>query len=397
MDFLRSSRYGAELAKNTTGMRFPADLEQEYHLFYLNERRSHVRSFNAIMCVLVALAMLACLLSERTRTQSMEHLRLAGIGGIYALFVWAAYSRSYHRVYLGLASWGSAAIGVLGAFEVARWIHLGVGELFGLLTAYSIGLYFLAGILYHAALRANVLMTLAFAVALFMLDEPAHKIAYLTGILAGTGAITGIAFRHQGTRFRRSFLARGLIGEMAARDGLTGLRNRRTFDEHLVRVWQQALRDRRTLVVMLVDVDEFKPFNDHYGHQAGDEALQRIAAAVDRFAKRPLDLAARYGGEELGVILYDASHSMATDIAEQMRTAVHGLEIADRSRRGRITISLGVSIVRPTLARSPEGAVQLADEALYAAKREGRNRVVVLDREQHEISTGIFKAPRARR
>ena len=182
---------------------------------------------------------------------------------------------------------------------------------------------------------------------------------------------------------------------MAARDGLTGLRNRRAFDEHLGRVWQQALRDRRTLIVMLADVDEFKQFNDRYGHQAGDEALQRIAAAIDGYAKRPLDLAARYGGEELAVILYDASRDMATDIAGQMRAAVHALGIHDGSRRGRITISIGVAVVRPTLERSPAGAIQLADEALYAAKQEGRNRVVVLDREQHEISTGVFKGPRS--
>jgi diguanylate cyclase (GGDEF)-like protein len=388
------SRYGSQLRKSESEMRFPPDLEREYHKFYLAERRSHVRSFNSIMAGVVALALLASFLADHTRSDLLQPVRLGIIGSAYAVLIWAAYSRYYERVYLKLAAFGSTVIGVIGAVEVAYWVNAGIGELFGLLTAYSIGLYFLAGILYHGAVRANALMTLAFAAALVMLDEPAAKVAYLTGILAGTGAITGIAFRHQGTRFRRSFLARGLIGEMAARDGLTGLKNRRAFDEHLVRTWQQALRDRRPLVVMLADVDNFKNFNDRYGHQAGDDALQRIAAVIDGFAKRPLDLAARYGGEELAVILYDAPSDMATRVAEQIRSAVYELGIEDGSRNGRVTISIGVAIVRPTLERSPAGAIQLADEALYAAKRDGRNRVTVLEREDHPISTGAFRAPR---
>lgn len=395
MPLLPGSRYGSELRKSARDMRFPPELEREYHMFYLAERRSHVRSFNTIMGAVIALALVACLVADSTRADILQHARLGIIGLTYAVLVWAAYSRFYERIYLQAASFGSALIGVVGAAEVAHWIGVGVGELFGLLTAYSIGLYFLSGILYHAALRANFLMTLAFAATLVMLGVPTAKVAYLTGILASTGAITGIAFRHQGTRFRRSFLARGLIGEMAARDGLTGLKNRRAFDEHLIRAWQQALRDRRPLAVMLADVDEFKNFNDHYGHQAGDDALQRVAGVVDGFAKRPLDLAARYGGEELAVVLYDTSRELAARVAEQVLAAVRDLDIPHGTRHGRITISIGVAIVRPTLERSPEGAVQLADEALYAAKREGRNRVVVFEREHHVLSTGAFKAPRA--
>ncbi|HZD53085.1 MAG TPA: GGDEF domain-containing protein [Woeseiaceae bacterium] len=394
MPYLHGSRYGTELRKGAQDMRFPPDLEREYHMFYLAERRSHSRYFNVVMCGLSMVALAACILSARMHSDPLQHARVAAIALTYGTLAWAAHSRFYERVYLAAAAWGSTLIGLLGAVEIAHWIHAGVGELFGLLTAYSIGLYFLSGILYHAALRANAVMTFSFLVTLVMLDEPLTKAGYLTGILAGTGAITGIAFRHQGTRFRRSFLARGLISEMAARDGLTGLKNRRAFDEHLVRVWQQGLRDRRTMVVMLSDVDRFKDFNDHYGHQAGDDALQRVAEVVGNFAKRPLDLAARYGGEELAVILFDASRDMAATVAEQIRAAVRALDIEDQSSEGRLTISIGVAVVRPTLERSPEGAVQLADEALYAAKRDGRNRVVVLDREQHEISTGIFQSPK---
>src|SRR5262249_27210196 len=153
--------------------------------------------------------------------------------------------------------------------------------------------------------------------------------------------IGGIAFRNQGIRFRRSFLERGLIREMASRDGLTGLRNRRAFDEHLERAWQQALRDRRRLAILLIDLDLFKSFNDRYGHQAGDEALLRIARVVGGFAQRPLDLAARYGGEELALILFDVSREHASKIAEHLRVAVAnlGLEHLDRKPAQVVTVS----------------------------------------------------------
>jgi diguanylate cyclase (GGDEF)-like protein len=236
-------------------------------------------------------------------------------------------------------------------------------------------------------------MIIAFAATLIYLREPPARTAELIAILAATALIGGLAFRHQGIRFRRSFLERGLIDEMAVRDGLTGLKNRRAFDEHLTRTWQQALRDRRQLALMMIDVDHFKKFNDRYGHQAGDEALQRIAAVVDSFAKRPLDLAARYGGEELAVILFDVSREQAERLAEQLRASVQNLQIPHSDHApGVATISVGVAVVHPTLERSPDGALQLADEAMYAAKRDGRNSVRIFESEYQGLSTGTFRA-----
>ncbi len=390
---LPGSRYAAELNRGARDMRFPPELEREYHSFYLAERRSHVRSFNVIMCVLVGIALLVSLIEPRFDGDLTQHVRVIAIELAYLAMIWAAYSRRYERVYLRTAHVGALVIAFFGAVEVAYRVRSGQGELFALLTPYSIGLYFLAGILYRGALQANAVMVVAFCAALALLGVPMAKVMYLTGMLAITAAIGGVAFRYQGIRFRRTFLERGLIAEMAARDGLTGLKNRRAFDEHLVRVWQQALRDRRPLVVMLLDVDHFKRFNDRYGHQAGDDALQRIAAAVDEFAKRPLDLAARYGGEELAVLLFDVPREHATRIAEQVRAAVQNLQIEHLGHAGCgvVTISIGVAIVRPTLERSPDGAVQLADEGLYAAKREGRNCVIVFEREYDTLSTGSFR------
>ena len=385
------SRYAGELGKEAPGMRFPPELEVEYRHFYLSERRSHVRSFNLIMGGLLVLAFVHSLWTAGS-TPTWQSSRLGILCVAYGTMAAAAHSRFYERFYLHAASWASILISVLGAIEVTHRIHRGEGELFALLTPHSIGLYFLAGILYRAALRANAAMVISFAGSLIYLGESAGKIMELTAILAGTALIGGLAFRHQGIRFRRTFLERGLIGEIALRDGLTGLKNRRAFDDHLTRTWQQALRDRRQLAVMMIDVDCFKKFNDHYGHQAGDEALQRIAAAVNAFVRRPLDLAARYGGEELGIILFDISREQTERVAEQLRAAVENLRIPQYdSAHGVVTISVGVGIVHPTIERSPDGAVQLADQALYAAKADGRNRVQIYESEYRILNTGSFR------
>jgi hypothetical protein len=173
----------------------------------------------------------------------------------------AAYSRQPECIYLQTARYASLLISLAGAIEVAERIHAGEGELFALLTPYSIGLYFLAYILYRAALQANATLVVAFATALTYLGAPWARIIELAAILAATALIGSVAFRHQGVRFHQIFLERGLIAELAARDGLTGLKNRRAFDEHLTRIWRQALRDRRPLALMMIDVDCFKKFN----------------------------------------------------------------------------------------------------------------------------------------
>jgi diguanylate cyclase (GGDEF)-like protein len=387
------SRYAAELKKGAREMRFSPELEREYHRFYIAERLSHVRSFNVIMCALFALACAHSIWSEPLGTGLGQHVRLGLIALGYLIMVAAAYSRHHERIYLQTAHYASILISLVGAVEVAQRIHAGEGELFALLTPYSIGLYFLAGILYRAALQANVAMVIAFATVLTYLGEPPAKIVELTAILAATALIGGVAFRYQGVRFRRIFLERGLIAEMAARDGLTGLKNRRAFDEHLTRTWQQALRDRRPLALMMIDVDCFKKFNDRYGHQAGDEALQRIAAAVEGGLKRPMDLAARYGGEEFAVILFDITRDHADRLAERVRATVQNLQIPHADHHaGVATVSIGVAIAYPTLERSPEGVVQLADEALYAAKGAGRNSVRTFESEYDGLTTGTFRS-----
>ncbi len=386
------SRYAAELGKSAADLRFAPDLEQEYDGFYLAERRSQVRLFNAMLCALAICMLLLSLRSDPTH-DVFERLRLAGVALGCSILAWASFSRLYQEIYLEAGRWASMLVAVLGALEIAHRLSAGQGEALAWLAAYSIGLFFIGGLRFWAALQAALALLVSFIVGAFINGQSLAQVAHAAGILAVILFVVGMACFQQVMRYRRAFLERGLIADLAARDGLTGLRNRRAFDEHLIRSWQQALRDRKTIAVMFIDVDAFKKYNDRYGHKAGDIALQRIAGVVHSVAKRALDLAARYGGEELAVILYDVPREAALPLAESMRTAVMnlGIEHLDGTPLNVVTISIGIGIVRPTLARSPDGAVQLADEALYAAKHNGRNRVELFESEYDALSTGTFR------
>jgi diguanylate cyclase (GGDEF)-like protein len=386
------SRFAAELGKSAADVNFAPELEQEYDGFFLAERRSQVRSFNGMLCALSVLALLFSFGHDPTH-DTLQRLRLMVIVLGCAALTWAAFSRLYQEVYLDTARWAALIMAVFASFEIAHRAAAGRTESLAWLTAYGIGLFFMSGIRFGAALQANLTLVASFIVALLVNDQSGAQILHLAGSVAVILTIAGVAYFQQAVRYRKGFLERGLIADLAARDGLTGLKNRRAFDEHLIRSWQQALRDRKTIAVMFIDVDAFKKFNDRYGHKAGDIALQRIAGVVHSIAKRALDLAARYGGEELAVILYDVPRESSAQLAEAMRVAVMnlGIEHLDGTPLNVVTISIGVGIVRPTLARSPDGAVQLADEALYAAKRNGRNRVELFESEYEALSTGTFR------
>ena len=168
---------------------------------------------------------------------------------------------------------------------------------------------------------------------------------------------------------------RRLVSELetvSTTDGLTGLRNRRAFDEKLQEEHQRNARSQQPVSLLLLDIDHFKPYNDHFGHQAGDDALGEVARILQHTV-RAYDMAARYGGEEFAVILPNTDKAGALDIAERLRRAVERTEWLKRQ----ITISIGVATLN--YGQSVPALIEEADRALYSAKELGRNRVVDAD------------------
>ncbi|CCH49952.1 GGDEF domain-containing response regulator [Pseudodesulfovibrio piezophilus] len=163
---------------------------------------------------------------------------------------------------------------------------------------------------------------------------------------------------------------------LSAMDGLTGLLNRRRFDEILQEEWQRCLRDGCPLSLLLVDIDHFKAYNDSYGHLMGDNCLKKVSGMLANSLQRHVDKVARYGGEEFTIVLPSTDEEGAMQVAERMRANVEelGIEHCDSDTCGNVTISVGVGSVMPKADGSSHNLLDQADKALYKAKKEGRNR-----------------------
>jgi diguanylate cyclase (GGDEF)-like protein len=393
LDHFPDSPYATELRRDFPDMRFSPELEQEFQAFQVERVHARVRFFQLALFLLSATAAVHLIALDHVPAGRVLSGWLGVVLPTSVFLVWASRSRYYERLYLRAARVALPVFAVASAVGVAGRVIDGHPDQFYLLTTYSIVLYFLGGQLFRESLIAIGLMILAHGAALAYVGQPAAAIAYHVGVLCVTGAVGAFVYRGIERQLRTSFLERGLMGEMATRDGLTSLKNRGAFEDYFPRMWQQALRDHRSVVLLLIDVDHFKAYNDRYGHQAGDRTLRRVAQVVHGFARRPLDMAARYGGEEFVIALFDLDPDSVRRIAEELRNAIYALNIMheDSETALYVTASVGASIIIPRLGRSSAGAVQLADEALYSAKRSGRNTVAVVDAEYTMFSTGTFR------
>ncbi|NKB36084.1 MAG: diguanylate cyclase [Gammaproteobacteria bacterium] len=165
---------------------------------------------------------------------------------------------------------------------------------------------------------------------------------------------------------------------LSTRDGLTGIANRRHFDEYLAKEWNRAVRSSLELSLILCDIDFFKNYNDKYGHQQGDRCLQQVSSVLEDYTRREGDLAARYGGEEFAIILPDTTHENAITHAEKIRAAIEKEAIPHEasSVANIVTISMGLATIRPDRSVFSSRLIADADKLLYQAKSEGRNRLV---------------------
>ncbi len=194
------------------------------------------------------------------------------------------------------------------------------------------------------------------------------------------------ALRLKAEMDRRLALARELeeanhqLRWMTLVDGLTGIANRRCFDEFLAREWRRCLREGQSLALCLADIDFFKLYNDIYGHLAGDDCLKQVASLFSRVVNRPGDLVARYGGEEFAIILSGADAEGARVVAERVVDAVRGAAIPHPHSpvSEHLSLCIGVAAIKPQVDLAPQILIEYADKALYQAKERRGNRVVVM-------------------
>jgi diguanylate cyclase (GGDEF)-like protein len=385
------SPYAAELQRESPWLRFAPPLEAEYLRARLLSNRLLIRVaclFSAALTFVRAVEQFHASIRDATILIGLA----LGISSSIALAA-IAWSDSFERLYPMWARVLVPARNALVAIQVAAAAAYGQPEMLMALPIALIGPFFFLGLTLRTSLWCCVTTVATYVIAAIVVGLPAIVAFHSYILLAGGIMACVIAVWHLEKVSRRSFLESHLIAELAQRDPLTGTRNRRVFDEHLDLTWQQATASGRAMALLLIDIDHFKAYNDYYGHQAGDQALRQVAQTAQKLVRRPEDILTRYGGEEFAAILYDITAEQAREIAERIRAAVAELNIEHRASRtsARVTISIGVAAIVPSADRNPRGAVQLADQALYEAKVQGRNRIEVMDRGQHELMvTGVF-------
>jgi diguanylate cyclase (GGDEF)-like protein len=386
--------YARQLKAGFPWLTFNAALEPVYRQTVLDEHFPHIR-VNLCLGIIIAIAISAMqatvLGRDLNRVPGILHMLV--MLPVLLLCLAASFSANRHRIYPRVTLLAAVVVGLSVVAVQLIAAHGGVTLLYPGLELATIFIYFMAGLIFYHALAASVLVTFAYLAAGTALQLPGREFGYgALSIVAVNVFCASVAYMHEKTS-RTRFLEAALLREMVARDGLTGIQNRRMFDQHIQRAWHQAVRDTQRVAVLLVDIDCFKDYNDRYGHQAGDECLRAVAVSLSQCARRPMDFVARYGGEEFAVVLYEASREYVAEVLTRIQRSIAELNIPHEASRvaSRLTVSIGAAFILPGASRTHEGLIQLADEALYSAKEQGRNRVVVMEAEYHTLRTGRFE------
>lgn len=380
----RAAVLQTQLDSGFRSLRFEPSLEPAYREEQFQDGLRYQR-INLVLLILLVLAIVQvdrivmpafhAAVSTYTRLGLMLPVLIAALG----LTFHPRASTLYPRVMAVLMSVAIAGIAWLGLFAISQ----GESRIFVRLIIATIAVYFVMGLRFRLALAVNLWTITFFTVAAFAVwaiqgVELTQVLAMLlmTSMICATGA-----YNLEHAR-RTAWLEGQLLAELALRDGLTGIANRRRLDEHLQQVWLQGVREQKPVALLFSDIDAFKAFNDHYGHQAGDESLKAVAKVHARFARRPLDMAARFGGEEFAIVLYDMHCDDALGLADDIIREVQALDIVhgQSDTAPVLTISIGIACVVPDSSGRPADLLQLADRALYQAKHGGRNRSHALSR-----------------
>ena len=391
---LAGSAHAAQLKRGFPRLTFERPLEQEFRQVFLAGSLSQIRRNMWIAAVfVVAISWLTHMVLDAEVNRQLDAIRFVVFGPLLIFGLSLVHSRWYSRLYPTACRVSAPIFGAAVALIAVIAATHGV-SLISTVVLVTIYIYFMMGMQFYPAMVSACLVFAAYLVAAFALDMRSGELLIDTGVLVFANVIGAMVCYNLEHANRTNFLESRLLTETASRDGLTGIHNRRVFDEQLGRLWTQGIREQVPLALMLIDIDHFKAYNDYYGHQAGDECLRQVAHCLTGSARRPLDVITRYGGEEFAIVLFDAGREHVEEATRKLRTAIEALGIkhlASPAACKRLTVSVGAACVLPLSGRSHFGFIQLADEALYAAKEQGRDRVVIMDKEYEQLSTGAFR------
>src|SRR5271155_5057226 len=400
MEDLPNSPHARQLRTGFPWLTFDGELEAEFRRRNFDENLVHTRvNLCLAMLIVIAFSAMDAIVLGPELDRIPSRICILAIVPMLLIGLAASFSPQRHRIHAPLTIVTMTIFGLsVASIQIVASLG-GISMLMPSLILSIVFIYFMSGLIFYHAVAAGVIVMLVYLAAGTALGMPGREFSYSALAIVATNIFcASVTYMHEKTS-RLRFLEACLLREMVARDGLTGIQNRRMFDQHITRVWQQAIREEERVAVLLADVDCFKDYNDLYGHQAGDECLRAVAVTLSQCARRPLDFVARYGGEEFAIVLYEASREYVAEVLTRIQRSIAELNIPHEASNvaGRLTVSIGAAFVLPAANRTLEGLIQLADEALYSAKEQGRNRVVVMEAEYHTLKTGRFDKRRGQR
>ncbi len=388
--------YLKELEDRGAGLKFRnRRLEIEYRsVAAVNDR------INLRIQMMVAIALVGVLMFLDHRYMSVEFSSRANVlrAGVILpsvvallLLTWSPRLKSMLQpvaVIVGLT------VGLTALYIGGIAAQLGQPRLMAGFVVIIVFIYFLLGLRMPVAIATAGTLVATFCFFAVRFAGIDVQMIYNTVFLVFLNIICALgAFQMERNR-RTMFLEERVLNFRANHDALTQLPNRRAFDDMLSTAWDNAISGRCALSMMMIDIDNFKDYNDEYGHQAGDDIIREVGAILRASLQRPQDFAGRYGGEEFVVLLFDSQKEFASRLAETIRRKVQGqaIEQLGADAGPNVTVSIGLAHLLPhERNHSKQGFVQMADEALYSAKQRGRNRVVDADAAVASTETGVFR------
>ncbi len=375
----QDSAYLRQLRSGFSWLRFVGELEPEFRLYHT---QAHLLRMRGGLLVALLMWFLFTLFDLFMLPESFRLHSVAVRGALYPVLLFNLWA-TYRRGWAPQLQWIAGVSALAGGLAVDGVIWVARADGFALpyegIILMTVFFYFLTGLRFSTACICGWL-TFAGYLAVELHNQMPAQVLLPNAIFLGSANLIG-AFGCYFLEYssRQTFLAEGLMQDIAERDFLTGLLNRRAFSERASRSWRQAIRSQQSVAVLMLDVDHFKAYNDHYGHAAGDLALQAVARTLGQHAQRTLDMLARYGGEEFVGLWVGANSEAMLELAERIRHDIEALALphAYSSAAQVVTLSIGVAYWSSPQPNGLEQAQRLADEALYAAKAQGRNCVVL--------------------
>ncbi len=381
--------YRRELQSGNRWLRFAPEVEQEFRQFL-----SHTQSANFLSCIWVALAV-SLGVAGWDVMRYVQHVQGTAIETRYLLTVVPARLLSLLML-AGLvlarrrldAKWLPAAvlatIAVYGICAYATgylYLQIGAGDAMAASILILMTVLLPCGMALRQVLPASAVLIAAYWIISWQLLRPAQWMSFSATASLLMACISMMAFaaylRERGAR--EQFLLHRLLEWEAAHDPLTGLANRRSFQRHFEICLAQAQREGKALMLAILDLDHFKLYNDHYGHKAGDRALQQVALVLGHYAARPMDLAIRLGGEEFCLLSYADDPQALRRRMQHLLAQLEGLHIVHAHSPTAPWLTASIGIAQADAADTTDSLFLQADAQLYRAKKTGRNRVCGLE------------------